>query len=332
MNTAAQVKNYITNEKAKGRDLQDITWEAAKMCVGMPYVYGASGQDCTPSYRRQAYARHGDEHPTIKTACKNFNGDKTCSGCKWYPDGQRVMCFDCRGLTYDMLYLVYGWKLQGGGCTSQWNNADNWTAKGRISDGIPKDKLVCLFYSKDNKEKTWEHTGFCLNGETVEASSGVQYSKTVNKKWTHWALPKCVSGDAPTPPTPTPPTPPPAGKAVVTGKQVALRQGPGTDTPVIVRIATGTTVDIAVISGWTYVNYNGKHGFMMDEFIRADGNKVTVTGKNVALRAGTGTDTRVLTRIPTGTVVEKAELPTGWTYIQYGEKKGFMMDEYIRKG
>jgi hypothetical protein len=40
----------------------------------------------------------------------------------------------------------------------------------------------------------------------------------------------------------------------------------------------------------------------------------------------------VLTRIPTGTVVEKADLPSGWTYIQYGEKKGFMMDEYIRKG
>jgi murein L,D-transpeptidase YcbB/YkuD len=107
-----------------------------------------------------------------------------------------------------VLLQVYGWKLQGGGCTSQWNTASNWKAKGKISDGIPKDTLVCLFYSKNNKEKTWEHTGFGLNNETVECSSGVQYFTSRNKKWTHWAVPACEEGDVPVPtPTPTPSNP-----------------------------------------------------------------------------------------------------------------------------
>lgn len=267
MNTAAEVKSYIAAEKAKGADLQALTWIAAKMCVGWPYVFGASGQECTPAYRRQAYARKGDEHPTIKTKCKGFS-DNNCAGCQWYPGGKRVLCFDCRGFTYDLLYLVYGWKLQGSGCTSQWNNAENWKAKGKVSDGIPKDTLVCLFYSKNNREVTWQHTGFGLNGETVECSAGVQYNKTTDKKWTHWAVPKCVSGDVPTP-TPVPTPEPEKGYAIVTGKNLALRQGPGTNKAVITRIPTGKTVKLLEDpEDWQYVEYNGKTGFVMKKYIR----------------------------------------------------------------
>jgi peptidoglycan hydrolase-like protein with peptidoglycan-binding domain len=39
-----------------------------------------------------------------------------------------------------------------------------------------------------------EHTGFGLNNETVECSSGVQHFTTRNKKWTHWGIPACVDG------------------------------------------------------------------------------------------------------------------------------------------
>lgn len=269
MNTANALKAYIADAKTKGIDLQTITWNAALKCVGWPYVFGAIGQQCTPSYRRQAYANKGADHPTIKTKCKGFDSGN-CSGCKWYPGGERVLCFDCRGFTYDLLYLVYGWKLQGGGCTSQWNNAGNWSAKGRISDGIPKDTLVCLFYSKNNQQRTWEHTGFCLNGETVECSSGVQHFEKMDKKWTHWAVPKCVSGDVPTPtPTPTPTPVPGKGYAIVTGNNLALRQGPGTNRNVITRIPNGTKIKvIGVPDDWEYVEYNGKTGFVMKQYIQ----------------------------------------------------------------
>lgn len=205
MNPASYVSQKIAEMKSSGMSLQRVTWEAAKLCIGWPYVFGARGDWCDPSNRRRYYQSHGDEHPTIKTSCRNFDGSDNvvgkCSGCKWYP-GSRVRCFDCRGFTYWLLYEVYGWKLMGGGCTSQWNNAANWKAKGRVADGIPADTLVCLFYSKNNKEVTWEHTGFGYNGETVECSVNVQYSSKINRKWTHWAIPACVV--EPPSPTPTP--------------------------------------------------------------------------------------------------------------------------------
>lgn len=200
MNTALQVQTLMQSLKDNGVPLSDVAWQTAKACVGWAYVFGARGEECTPSVRRKYYS---DAHPTIKTKCKNFDGSGSCSGCKWYPDGKRTRCFDCRGFTYWVLLQVYGWKLMGTGATTQWNNADNWSAKGTI-DTMPKDTLVCLFVQNGKK---MEHTGFGLNNETVECSNGVQYFKTRNAKWTHWGIPKCVEGgEIPVPVPETKPT------------------------------------------------------------------------------------------------------------------------------
>ena len=177
------VANLINEQKEKQIPASEIAWNAAKACIGWAYVFGARGQQCTPSNRR---ARASAEHPTIQSACKNFDGTKLCDGCKWYPEGKRTKFFDCRGFTYWILQQVYDFELKGAGATSQWNE-DNWSAKGEITD-VPADGLVCLFIKKGDK---MEHTGFGWGNETIECSSGVQYFSKRNKKWTHWAIPKC---------------------------------------------------------------------------------------------------------------------------------------------
>lgn len=197
MNSAAYVDKLIADGKTAESDLQQIAWDAAKACVGWAYVFGGRGQYCTPANRRSAYR---DSHPTIKTKCKNFDGSGTCTGCQWYPKNMRTRYFDCRGFTYWVLLQVYGWKLMGTGATSQWNDEDNWQAKGTI-DTVPEDMLVCLFVQKGN---TMEHTGFGFHGETLECSNGVQYFAKRNKKWTHWGLPKCISANPQPEPVPQP--------------------------------------------------------------------------------------------------------------------------------
>lgn len=196
MNTANYVDQLIREMKNEG-PLEAAAWKAALACEGWPYVFGARGQYCTPANRRARYnaTPAGKDKENIKDRCKNFNSTTYCNGCKWFPENQMTRCFDCRGFTYWVLYAVYGWKLQGAGCTSQWNDDSNWKAKGKISEvGIPENTLVCLFYSQGGKEKVWEHTGFGLNDETVECSGTVYYKSKRDKKWTHWAIPKCVTG------------------------------------------------------------------------------------------------------------------------------------------
>ena len=200
MNSADYVTALIKEQKEKGIPLQTVAWNAALACVGWSYVFGARWQYCTPANRR---ARYSEEHPTIKTACKNYSGSGSanCVGCKWYPNSHFTRINDCRGFTYGILKAVYdGWELIGAGCTTQWNTEKNWTAKGDIKT-MPSDTLVCLFVKKGNK---MEHTGFGFNNETVECSSGVQHFTSRNKKWTHWGLPKCVSDKVPEIPTNSP--------------------------------------------------------------------------------------------------------------------------------
>lgn len=198
MNSAEYVTKQLEAMKTSGMALMEIAWNIALLCVGWAYVFGARGQYCTPANRR---ARYSDEHPTIKTACKNYNGSGSdgCKGCKWYPGEKYTRFFDCRGFTYWVLKQVYGWELMGAGATSQWNTESNWKAKGAIADGIPANTLVCLFYRDKKNKKVMAHTGFYYNGETCECSSGVQHSGTLNKKWEYWAVPACVEGDVPTP-------------------------------------------------------------------------------------------------------------------------------------
>lgn len=172
MNTAAYVDQQIQVLKTSGIPLSEAAWKAALLCVGWPYTYGARGGKTTK-------------------------------------DGVTVRTFDCRGFTYWILLQIFGWRLMGVGCTAQWNNEDNWKEKGTVAEGIPQDTIVCLFYYKKDEKtgkrtSTLEHTGFYYNGETCECSKGVQYSKTLNKKWEVWGVPACVDGQIPVPVPPDP--------------------------------------------------------------------------------------------------------------------------------
>ena len=199
--------------------------------------------------------------------------------------------------------------------------------KGQRTDGRELKHGTAVFTYNKTKKK-YGHVGLYIgNGLVIEAEGTLKgvVTSNVNGKWTHWGELKGVDyGETP--------APVPAGKAIVTGKDVAMRQGPSKSTPVMTRVATGMMVDIAVVEGWTYVHQGAKYGFMMNEFINIFEKTVTVTGKSVALRAGTSTESKVLTRIKTGTKVDRADLPTDWEYVSYGGKKGFMMKKFIKEG
>ena len=213
MNSAAYVDEQIKALKTSCKTLSEAAWKAALLCIGWPYIFGDRGEYCTPSRRQSVFNSHPEQTGLIDK-CQVLNSKKKadCSGCQWYPGGKKVRSYDCRGFTYWILLQVFGWKLQGAGCTTQWGNESNWKLKGNVTDGIPQDVIVCLFYwkkdAKGKPTKTVAHTGLYYNGQTCECSNGVQHSKTLNKKWDMWGVPSCISGDIPTPTPPAPETRP----------------------------------------------------------------------------------------------------------------------------
>ena len=78
-----------------------------------------------------------------------------------------------------------GLDIKGGGATTQYNTASNWSAKGSIEE-MP-DVVCCVFKQKDGK---MQHTGVHIGGgNIIHCSVGVQYGKITDSGWTHYAVP-----------------------------------------------------------------------------------------------------------------------------------------------
>ena len=156
--------------------------EAAKSQLGNPYVFGMWGRECTPSVRRR-YAGYNPSHKgAIFKACPVLSGKQpNCDGCKW----QGKLAFDCRGFIYWCIFQGYGFKLKGGGCTSQWGYKVNWAQQGEIGD-MP-DLVCCVYQYRGGK---FQHTGIHIGGgKVIHCSAGVQWGDTSDKAWTHYAIP-----------------------------------------------------------------------------------------------------------------------------------------------
>lgn len=212
MFSATQVAAMIDGWKRRGDPLPQLVVEIAEACIGWPYVWGSGGQEDTVS-RRQAYMNgshigQGDRD-LIRKRCQVLNGSaSSCNGCKYFPNGQRVRMFDCRGFTAWVLAQI-GISITGGGATSQWKTAANWESKGTI-DTLPTDRVCCIF-RWDNATQCMEHTLLYDGaGNYIHCSGEVKKQAVSSYRATHWAIPKGLYTDQPQPAPAPAPTPEPA--------------------------------------------------------------------------------------------------------------------------
>ena len=151
-----------------------------------PYVFGAWGEECTPENRRK---RIRDDQPNTVKRCQVLNGSKAnCDNCKY----KGRACYDCRGFTYAMLKEAIGIVISGQGATSQYDNAANWEIRGTTSSGLP-NAVCCIF--KQINGKTMSHTGLHIGDNKIIHCSGEVKTGTIDKAWTHWAIPKGMYTD-----------------------------------------------------------------------------------------------------------------------------------------
>ena len=185
-------------------------------------------------------------------------------GSKWIGH----MVADCSGL-FAWAFKQFGGYMYHGSDTMfrKYTTASGELKKGKRTDGRELLPGTAVFtYNKDTKK--YGHVGLYIgNGLVIEAEGtihGVVTSK-VDGKWTYWGELKGVDyGYAPQPePQPEP------GTAIVTGKNLALREGPSTNCKVITRAPTGSVVKIETPPyDWEYVEYKGKRGYMMKQYLK----------------------------------------------------------------
>ena len=215
------------------------------------YIWGTAGVEWTKA--KQAAIE--------KTTDANRSGSRKY-GSKWIGH----MVADCSGLFSWAFAQLGGYMYHGS--NTMWDSyctIKGELVKGQRDDGQELKPGTAVFcYNKDTGKRG--HVGLYVgDGIVIEAAgakSGVITSKITDKKWVEWGELKGVDYGGK-------PEPVPAGYAIVTGKNLALRQGPSTSCKVITRAPTGSRVKIIEPpSEWEYVTYNGKQGYMMKQFLK----------------------------------------------------------------
>lgn len=162
----------------------DIVRTAALAEVGSPYLYGGTGQPCTPAYRRARMEQYPEYAGKMVANCPVLSGKQSsCAGCKY----QGKKAYDCAQWNRRMLEKV-GVMLPSG-ATNQWK-ADVWTEKGTIAT-LPRDTMCCVYKGDGSR---MSHTGLYMGDGTVTDARGHDYGvlhQTLEAygKWTHWAIP-----------------------------------------------------------------------------------------------------------------------------------------------
>lgn len=266
----------MTNEKAN--DIVNV----AKSKLGDPYVYGAWGDLCTPSKRKQYAGYHPEYRSNIYDACPVLSGKQgSCSGCKW----EGHLCYDCRGFSHYCVLNGSGIDIEGAGATSQYNEMGNWEERGKLEDA--PNLVCCVFKKKDSK---MSHTGVHIgNGQIIHCSTTVKEGMTTDSGWTHYAIPKGLYTEdeiknaqklqtvinemkGVTSMSYNPATDGYLYMARVyasNGGTVNFRSGASTGASIIKRLSVNTEVYVLeeVSSTWAKIAYNGTVGYMMRSYL-----------------------------------------------------------------
>lgn len=161
---------------------EDVVREYALNQVGNPYVYGGTGQPCTPAYREARMRQYPEYASLISSNCPKLSGKAPdCRGCKNL--GKR--CYDCAQLVRRALGAA-GITLPSG-ASSQWLKGA-WAYRGDVDDRAKA--TVCVLFRHGGSPM--KHVGLSLgDGRTVDARghrTGVILSRFDDYPWTHYAL------------------------------------------------------------------------------------------------------------------------------------------------
>ena len=134
-----------------------------------------------------------------------------------------------------------------------------------------------------------------------------------------------------------------ADEATVTGSEVNLRTGPGTNYAILDSLENGAVVTVNDCSNsyWYNVTYNGMTGFMSSYYLHILPAKVTETvtesaaangyinAMYVRFRSGPGTGYSVLGEYSTGTKLSITGSADGWTKVTINGQEGYVFSSYV---
>jgi beta-N-acetylglucosaminidase/uncharacterized protein YraI len=136
-----------------------------------------------------------------------------------------------------------------------------------------------------------------------------------------------------------------AASGKVTASALNVRTAPSTGGKVIGKVYRNQMVDYTDYNSlWAKINFNGKTAYVSKKYVQAvpapanlkpANGSVSYQGKVTAsilnVRAGVGTSSRIVGKLPKATVVNVLNSVNGWLYVTSGSVKGWVSGQYVTK-
>ena len=117
----------------------------------------------------------------------------------------------------------------------------------------------------------------------------------------------------------------------ITTSNINLTIGPFSYATVVTSVSKGDYVEILdkSISGWYYVRYNNKKGYIPVQSVSINSSEAGKTTHNLNLTVGPFSYATVVTSINKGDIVEILDKGfSGWYYVRYNGQKGYIPSQY----
>ena len=134
---------------------------------------------------------------------------------------------------------------------------------------------------------------------------------------------------------------------VTGGDTINVRSGPGTEYSRVTMVAEGKRVRVvSKDGGWCKVSFDGTTGYILADYVKADGSgtksgsqsaaqsgsPATVTGGEIInVRSGPGTDHERVTTVADGKKVTVIGEENGWSKVSFDGMTGYILSDYVSR-
>lgn len=115
----------------------------------------------------------------------------------------------------------------------------------------------------------------------------------------------------------------------IVGTNVNIRTAPNTTSSVITKLSNSRVSIIDKSSSWYKISFDGKTGWVSDDFLKVISTKGKINANGVNFRTSANTSGKIIDSLSKGTSVEILDTRSGWHKVKVGSKEGYVSTKFV---
>ncbi len=117
--------------------------------------------------------------------------------------------------------------------------------------------------------------------------------------------------------------------AKIDGTNVNFRKAPNTSAGIIKKLSNSRVSVLDKSSGWYKISFDGKVGWVKDEYINVLTTKGNINANGVNFRSNASTTSKVISSLKVGTSVMILDTKKDWNKVKVGSKVGYVATKFV---